>query len=239
MDLNTATPLVFDTHVAGLYTERANVGVARERALESLHYAINDKKAYLGRSRQGTWSSTSTEVLVKARQMIADGEIQPWDVKRVETAIVRYDDAQAAIQNINDQIAETEDVYNARGCWQRFFLVPDGHIHASQYCSSFRMTTRVGWLPNLSGHDEASAVAEHGAWLCTKCFPSAPVEWTNAEDVEAAAKASGQCAGSKTFDYDEKTARTGYYTGNYGICSHCDARVTLTSSGALRSHKTA
>ena len=57
--------------------------------------------------------------------------------------------------------------------WRRFFLVK--HIHSSQHCSSFRPTTRVGWLPQVSGLTEAEAVAEYDATLCTKCFSSAPV----------------------------------------------------------------
>ena len=57
--------------------------------------------------------------------------------------------------------------------WSRFFLVQ--HIHRDQYCSSFRPTTRVGWLPEVSGLTEDEAVAEYGATLCTKCFATAPV----------------------------------------------------------------
>ncbi len=69
------------------------------------------------------------------------------------------------------------DLANYKG-WQRFFMVPGGHIHASTGCHSLRITTLITWLPELSGETEAEAVAEHGAMLCTKCFPSAPVEWT-------------------------------------------------------------
>jgi hypothetical protein len=58
--------------------------------------------------------------------------------------------------------------------WTRFYLVK--HIHNTQHCSSFRMTTQVGWLPKVSGLTEAEAVAEYSATLCTICFHSAPVE---------------------------------------------------------------
>jgi hypothetical protein len=58
--------------------------------------------------------------------------------------------------------------------WTRFYLVK--HIHNTQHCSSFRWNTRIGWLPSVSGLTEQEAVAEYGATLCTKCFPSAPVE---------------------------------------------------------------
>lgn len=58
--------------------------------------------------------------------------------------------------------------------WTRFFLVK--HIHNTMHCSSFRPTTRVGWLPSVSGLTEVEAVSEYGETLCTKCFASAPVE---------------------------------------------------------------
>lgn len=106
--------------------------------------------------------------------------------------------------------------------WQRFYLVQ--HIHSSQHCSSFRPTTRVGWLPNLSGLTEAEAVAEHGAILCTICFPSAPTEWTNGTK-------SDRCAGAgKPIDRD-LPGRFGYMAGNWATCPDCGKRVGVTRTG--------
>lgn len=123
------------------------------------------------------------------------------------------------------QAARDFDRENYEG-WQRFFLVE--HIHSSQHCSSFRPTTKVGWLPNLSGLTEAEAVTEHGAILCTICFPSAPTEWTMGK-VDP-----NVCTGQR--DYN-KPSRQGYVTGNWGTCSECGQAVTLTSAGNLRKHK--
>lgn len=117
--------------------------------------------------------------------------------------------------------------------WQRFFLVQDGHIHASTGCHSLRPTTRIGWLPKLSGETEAEAVAEHGAMLCTFCFPTAPVEWTDGRKADDHL----YCAGGGTWDYPRETARLGYYTGNYGVCTHCGEKITVTSTGKMRKHK--
>lgn len=116
-----------------------------------------------------------------------------------------------------------EDLYEG---WNRFFLVQ--HIHRSQHCSSFRLTTRVGWLPSVSGLTEAEAVAEHGATLCTICFPSAPVELTTKPVDDTV------CPGTR--DYDAPS-RTGFYTGNWATCADCGERVTITSTGKLRKHK--
>jgi hypothetical protein len=114
--------------------------------------------------------------------------------------------------------------------WQRFFLVE--HIHSSQRCSSFRPTTRIGWLPKVSGLTEAEAVAEYGAALCTICFPSAPVELTRAQP-------DGSCSGSGSFVNRELPNRTGFYSGNWGTCPDCGQRVTIVGQNGikLRKHK--
>jgi len=57
--------------------------------------------------------------------------------------------------------------------WTRFYLVR--HIHRTQNCSSFRITTRINWLPDVSGLTEDEAVAKYGHTLCTICFETAPV----------------------------------------------------------------
>ena len=80
-------------------------------------------------------------------------------------------------------------------------------------------------------------MAAHGALLCTVCFPSAPVEWTNFYEAQGAAKKAASCPGSGTWDYPRETARMGYTAGNYGTCTHCGETVTLTSTDKLRSHK--
>ena len=106
--------------------------------------------------------------------------------------------------------------------WARFFLVK--HIHSSQSCSSFRATTRVGWLPKVSGLTEAEAVTEYGAILCTICFPSAPTEWTEGPKDD-------RCSGSgATISYQLPT-RTGYYAGNFATCAACEKRVGISSRG--------
>ena len=121
--------------------------------------------------------------------------------------------------------------------WSRFFIVQGGHIHSTMSCSTCnngKHPTDFGWLPQLSGLTEADAVAEHGAILCTVCFPSAPVHWTNKYELEAAAKAASKCPGQR--DYS-KPSRQGYYTGNWATCDTCGGRITITSTGKLRAHK--
>lgn len=146
-------------------------------------------------------------------------------------------------ESMADLLAERAalgEVFDSHGGWSRFFLVAGGHIHASTACSTCnkgKTPTEFGWLTDLSALTEADAVSAHGALLCTVCFPSAPVEWTNFYDTQAAAKKAAQCAGSGTWDYPRETARRGYAAGNYGTCNHCGENVTLTSTNKLRSHQ--
>lgn len=121
------------------------------------------------------------------------------------------------------------DKANYKG-WPRFFHVV--HIHKSMHCSSFRPTTRVGWLPQLSGRTEAEAVAEQGESLCTICYPSAPVALTQKQADPNA------CAGSgKPYSKEHKTGREHSYYGAAGYCPECLRWQAVTKSGVMRKHK--
>lgn len=114
--------------------------------------------------------------------------------------------------------------------WSRFFLVQ--HIHSSQHCSSFRPTTRIGWLPNVSGLTEVEAVKEHGETLCTICFPSAPVELTTKPADPNLCTGSG-----KYHDTEHLTGRERNYTAPSGYCPDCGRWNTVTKTGVMRKHK--
>lgn len=142
--------------------------------------------------------------------------------------IARYEEKIAELQPEADKRKAAADKFNADNYegWSRFFHVV--HIHSNMHCSSFRPTTRIGWLPNVSGLTEAEAVAEHGATLCTICFPSAPTELTTAKVDETI------CTG-KTFDRSQphETRRM----SKWGTCTECGTRQTLTPTLAVRKHK--
>lgn len=83
----------------------------------------------------------------------------------------------AALKRLAAQIAPYEAEY-ARRPWKRYFLVTDGgHVHRGRNCSTCYATTQYGWLPELSGCDEAEMVREYGETACTVCFPDAPSMW--------------------------------------------------------------
>lgn len=143
-----------------------------------------------------------------------------------------------AVQDLQLKIEKLDKDYKG---WARYFIVPGGHIHESTQCRtcnhSWEHPTQFEWLTNFSATPLEEVVDQHGAVLCTVCFPEAPLDWTNYFDRLAEEKKKTQCPGSATWDYDLDTARLGQPTGNYGICEHCGEKISITSTGKLRAHR--
>jgi hypothetical protein len=188
-------------------------------------------------NRAGTrWSMTFPAALAKVEAEAADEATMAWHRRSLTDTLDSLVKARAEAERTRAEYEAAEAEYSG---WSRFFMVAGGHIHSSMSCSTCNNgehLTQFGWLPELSGLTEADAVAAHGALLCTVCFPSAPVEWTNGRELEAAAKAADKCTGRR--DYS-KPSRQGYVSGNWGTCDTCGQRVTTTSTGKLRAHKPA
>ncbi|AKF14497.1 hypothetical protein SEA_FLAGSTAFF_60 [Mycobacterium phage FlagStaff] len=234
-----------DAIVAEAYDELAAAGQKVQARQHDVHRAAGDRERVTRGRRRSAWTHTIREATEIARKIAAGN--MPADVaegKAVWWLNNAADRAGAAIQALaiaeeeRDAIAQRvdalEEVRDQHGRWARFFLVQGGHIHASRSCHTLRPTTRLGWLPDLSGLDEAAAVAAHGPLLCSHCFPTAPVAWTIGPQAPA-----DECPGSKTAHYDRATARMGYCSGNAGTCGDCGQRITLTPSNLLRTHKRA
>ncbi|WNM67519.1 hypothetical protein SEA_SHADOW1_41 [Mycobacterium phage Shadow1] len=197
---------------------------AWQRAADRLHGAAKDDKTY-----GGYWKMSHDEALAKATERAADESIVAYNRESIARAVEAYPAAVAA-KVAADEAIDAHEAANYKG-WLRFFLVPGGHIHRSRGCSSLRITTRIGWLPNLSGETEAEAVAEHGAMLCTKCFPSAPVEWTIGKPADPDA-----CPGSGERPVEGTIVRR--YRSAYAECTGCHVRQVYTMSGVIKKHKT-
>jgi hypothetical protein len=234
------TPPEIDGRLAELYYEHYELDARRDKTIERLHEAVGDhqvdwrgdriKAARYGapRERGARWSMDLGDVL----------KVDPETVKLMyrhsfEFLVGQYGETIARLAELDAEMAPLDALYNARQ-WNRFFLVPGGHIHRDMHCQTCnrgQSPTRFAWLPEQSGLTEPDAVAAHGPLLCTVCYPSAPTEWTNGLD-----KPKG-CQGSGTYDYDRSTARMGYVHGNYGTCSHCNGRIALTKTSKLRAHQ--
>ncbi|WP_053122708.1 hypothetical protein [Mycolicibacterium conceptionense] len=216
-----------DTRLAEAHELLDKQRARRNRAAVTLHICLGSTRTQLrGRT---VWSRTDDQVIECART----AEVAPHERGMVVRAIETCDEAQRSIDFYAGEIRKLNAVFNRHG-WSRFFLVPAGHIHATMDCSTCnngREPTKFAWLPELSALTEADAVAEHGALLCSACFPSAPTEWTNFYEKRAAEKKAAQCPGSGTWDYPRGTRR------RYVPCDRCGDMVSITSTGKLRAHK--
>jgi hypothetical protein len=223
---------VSDAKLAGLHEALYAAEAKYQSAVDGIWLNSSAEKVYTGRSsfyygRRGG-----------GRMSFADAIADVQDAARLGGGL----GAQAQAVRVLNRLGDAEAVkalarlavHNFRewenhGQWSRFFMVTGGHIHSSTGCHTLYPTTRIGWLPDLSGETEADAVAAHGALLCTVCFPSAPVEWTDgrkADDDEF-------CAGALPVpgSYNPRLYR------KYGICRECDKAVSITSTGKVRKHR--
>lgn len=168
----------------------------------------------------------------------AQGQIERWGARQpglvesntrlIERKQIEIAEQQALMVKHSEKANEIEEAEYTG--WSRFFLVQ--HIHSNRNCSSFRPTTRVGWLPSVSGLTEREAVAEHGETLCTICFPSAPVELTTKQADPSLCSGSG-----KHYDTEHLTGRENAYSSPAGYCPVCGRWNTITKTRVMRKHK--
>lgn len=215
---NIANARAVDTRIAAEWAKFWGAMAQQKPVGDSIERALKDKEYY---TRQ-TPTAWNTQEKIDA------------DIARVDAKLVELRAKIVAIREEAEPFADAARKIekNEYKGWNRFFLVE--HIHSSQHCSSFRENTKIGWLPDVSGLTEAEAVKEHGAILCTICFPTAPTDWTKGLSPEE----QGYCAGSgKQHSTEHLTGRENQYYSPAGYCPECLQWNTLTRTGALRKHK--
>ena len=217
------TPVEVDTILADLYDQ---IGIAQfdlHTAAESLHYAVKDKRL----ARPGPWGMTTSEAYKAAQRTVSDPASAPWDSQAAARAMVRYDAAVGAVEDLREQARPYNEEY-ARRPWSRAWIVlnSNGHAHRSMDCSTCFASTRFGWLVELSGKTEEEIVVALGSDACTVCYPTAPVETAGprtafskqehadreareALDAEKAAKLEAKIA--KSLSLDGSTVKISWY----------------------------
>ena len=166
-------------------------------AIDTVLAEINTKIAIKRRNKARAIDSIARAEKANAER-VAKG-LEPMDrpygidIDREQYRIAKCDEH---IAELEAEAAPLHALYSEHR-WSRFFLVlnTNGHIHRDMSCSTCFITTDFGWLPELSGLTEAAAVEQQGEILCSVCFPSAPVEWTNGRsNSDKAAKAERDAA---------------------------------------------
>jgi hypothetical protein len=227
----TIDPKIVDAELAALSEKAAKLELSIARAAENFHHYVGDRRVRSGRT--STWMLSDAEAEERAA---AGTGVAPYEVRSVAMAFERRDADRAELQTVRARTGELNRLFREAGGWSRFFMVTDGHIHSSTQCHTCRVTTQFGWLYELAGDTEAEAVAAHGALLCTVCFPTAPVEWTNFYEVQEAAKQAARCPGSGQMYNPDKPHET-RRNSKWGYCRECDTVQTVTPNGNIRAHK--
>lgn len=219
---------------AALYTAQ----VQANNAANNIHRAAGDTERRRGRSSEPTWTMTLAEAITAAEAVAGGnveslGPIAAWRLEsapqRAAEALAAHTASRAAVTAARAVVEQLEEVWLTHGQWSRFFVVQGGHIHSSTMCHSLRITTRIGWLPDLSGESEADAVAAYGTVLCSKCFPSAPVEWTTQAPKPLD---PNECSGSRKYVPGANLR----LCSPRGTCPECGQYVSVTSTAKARKH---
>lgn len=214
-----------DTKLAELHGRLAQVNVKLHSNKLTLARHAGIKPQYVTRTRREV-RETAPELAAIVAGLLADGKIVAYEERYAREALAEREALLGEHAAILAERKPLNEEYAANP-WSRFFLVQNhgGHIHKDMNCSTCRITTEFGWLPTLSGLTEKDAVEEHGAILCTVCYPSAPVEWTWGRP----AAADDKCVGSGK--HVESNGR------RYATCPDCSKVVNVLGGGRLRAHK--
>lgn len=177
----------FDTKLAELHQQQDKLDRRIQSFQQMLHSIAGDRF----NGREDRWGLTLEQVFQKLERY----ESLVYTATEVDKSIRDYNDLIRERVSLDLDVAERQEVYYEHR-WSRFFLVlnTNGHIHSSTSCSTCRYDTNFAWLPELSGLTEAEAVDGHGPILCSVCFPSAPVEWTNGVSKAVAADREAKAA---------------------------------------------
>jgi hypothetical protein len=194
-DLTTWTPVEVDTALAAIYVRGYEQQYKVQRLTQAVEqYAAGVAKGEAGDLRYSTYRperlDDMTARLTEARRLLAEtwAETAPYDAEFVR-----------------------------RGGWTRAWKVTNtnGHVHSTMQCQTCYPTTEFGWLPQVSGMNEAEIVDLAGESACTVCYPTAPVAalgrptrlWTAAEreaydtrKAEREARAAAKAAKSLSVD---------------------------------------
>lgn len=229
-----------DTDIAKKYYElreaSADEKVAEQSAAVYATRGVEITKEGYGKQQRTIYTTVTGEQMVnpKAWQLIEarlDGKFGEFPEKNeygsplnykedFEKALAEHEKAKENLDNARSAYNEANSHYEG---WNRYFGVPDGHIHSSMDCHSCNngaYATSFVWLPELSGSTEEEAVAVGGSTLCTHCYPTAPVEWTNqtfstarvAGELHSRAEFGGQDLSGK--DFSEQRGKEMNFSGS-------------------------
>lgn len=193
------TPREIDTKLSELYGEALKARARLDMFATSAKYQAGAKFYYKGRQHVTDMTLPEAEMIITAHVEANKDDVYGYSrpdngryaIRDMRRTVEGLAECRERLRALNAEMAKLEESYTG---WTRFFLVTSskGHIHSSMHCSTCRITTTYGWLPDLSGRTEADCVEEFGSALCSICYPTAPVEWTTEKLTKAAANKAAE-----------------------------------------------
>jgi hypothetical protein len=145
-----------------------------ESALDHIHHVAGDSYNHRYNSRSG-WKMSEAEATTAAADLAATD--QTYKGKEAQRALDKLTAAEAELAQARAD-KKAADKWADHGRWNRYAVVPGGHIHTNEGCFTLRFDTDVRWAYEVSGDSVADAIDTYGEALCSHCYPDAPVAQT-------------------------------------------------------------
>lgn len=213
-----------------LYSAMLVVGDKQDRvkrALDSVHRTVGDSYRRQYDSRSG-WKMSAAEATTAAADKAATDTT--YKGQEAARALENLAKAEAELTQARAEV-KAADKWADNGRWNRYAVVPGGHIHNEMGCFTLRWDTDVRWAYPVSGDSVADAIEAYGTVLCSHCYPEAPVAQTigkvavdaqghpmtkadaqAAQDAKAAAKAAKEAAKNANQVVDVETGKVLFKT---------------------------
>jgi hypothetical protein len=180
-----------DAKLVELMNARSAARARRDSVLDSVHRAANDSynRQY---APQSGWRMTRDEAIAAAQARIDAtapcGEVEgvavyPYYIDQAKKALVALVAADEAVEAASTAVAVQDAEWADHGQWNRYGVVPGGHIHREYGCFTIRPTTSFAWAYQVSGDSVADAIEVYGPALCSHCFKDAPTSYVQQAKV--------------------------------------------------------
>lgn len=167
-DLTTKTPTEIDIILSKALMSKTHIEGKLDTAMEAYQLMENHLNlAFKSKSNETDEVKISTiESEIENLQHIIDDQEDQLDLIEAELS--------EAWLTVDD----CEHEFKRRLGWSRFWQVArsNGHVHASQDCSTCSDTTAYVWLTEFAGSTDVRVVTEAGSSACTVCFRDAPAD---------------------------------------------------------------
>jgi len=180
-----------DAKLVELMNARSAARARRNSVLNSVHYAAKDEYNRRYDSRSG-WKLSHEAAVAKLQDMIATAEpvseidgqpVYIYYIREAGELLAKLAVVEQALEDASTAVFVQDAEWADHGRWNRYGVVPGGHIHREYGCFTIRPTTSFMWAYQVSGDSVADAIEAYGPALCSHCFKDAPTSYVQQAKV--------------------------------------------------------